>query len=182
MSLCCIGWVCIPMNAIWPLLLFLLQPVWGYVQKIMGWEKKEAAKGAPINSSYSCCDNNEGAEIVSSSSESAFDFPPSPFDFDESMSWDFMIQSKQPVIAKFTASWCKPCKAIAPVLSGLAAKYQGRVHICNVDVDAHEGLQSRYKVAGIPTMVALKGGRTVKKLTSSVPGEVEEFVKIVASM
>ena len=135
----------------------------------MGWEKKEAVAakscGAPATSESSCCANDNGS--TSSASENVFDFPASPFDFDETMNWDSMIQSKTPVIAKFTASWCKPCKAIAPTIDALAETYKGKVHFVNVDVDAHEGIQSRYKVIGIPTMLALKGGQTVKKITSS---------------
>ena len=141
------------MNAIWPLLLFLIKPVWEYLQKFLGWEKNEAVAvkscGASVTSECSCCPKTENG-ASGSSDEVVFDFPESPFDLDESMSWDFMIQSKTPVVAKFTASWCKPCKAIAPTLNALAETYRGKVHFVNVDVDAFEGIQSRYKVLGSP--------------------------------
>lgn len=65
------------------------------------------------------------------------------------------------VVVDFWATWCPPCRAIAPTLKELAAEYEGRVKICKVDVDQNPELAERFKIEGIPNLILFKDGEVV---------------------
>lgn len=66
------------------------------------------------------------------------------------------------VIVDFYATWCGPCKQLAPVLSAIAVKYQGKVTVLKVDVDKSRPLAQEFEVSGIPAMFFFHNGRLVK--------------------
>jgi len=69
-----------------------------------------------------------------------------------------VLESELPVIVDFWAPWCRPCDAIEPHLRALAEKWDGRVVLVRVDVDAEPALSSRYGVLSLPTVILFAGG------------------------
>lgn len=72
-------------------------------------------------------------------------------------------------IVDFWATWCGPCKMIAPILDQLAIEYQGKVKVTKLDVDANIKTGSRFNVRSIPTLLFFKGGKVVDQIIGAVP-------------
>ncbi|MDF0542922.1 thioredoxin [Sphingobium sp. H39-3-25] len=69
-----------------------------------------------------------------------------------------VLNASQPVLVDFTATWCGPCKALAPALSDMAAMYDGAVRIVKLDIDESASLAEKYGVRGVPTLMLFQGG------------------------
>lgn len=80
-----------------------------------------------------------------------------------------VLQSEQPVLVDFGASWCGPCRKIAPEVDAVAEQYEGRARVFTVDVDQEPDLAARYGVQGLPTLLVFKGGRPVSQIVGLVP-------------
>jgi thioredoxin 1 len=80
-----------------------------------------------------------------------------------------VLQSSEPVLVDFWATWCPPCRMIAPFVESLAAEFEGRVRVGKLDVDANPETAERYQVSGIPTLLVFKNGQVVEQRVGALP-------------
>jgi thioredoxin 1 len=89
-----------------------------------------------------------------------------------------VLRSEQPVLVDFWAVWCGPCKAIAPIVDGVAQTYAGKLKVAKVNVDQNGATPSRYNIRGIPTLLFFKGGKIADQVVGYCGQDViEEKVK-----
>lgn len=70
-----------------------------------------------------------------------------------------VLKSSVPVLVDFTATWCGPCKALAPVLDTLATEGVGKYKVVKVDIDEAPGLAAQFKIRGVPTCLVFELGQ-----------------------
>ena len=81
----------------------------------------------------------------------------------DSRTFEQAIAGDKPVLVDFWATWCGPCRMIAPVIEEIAADFEGRAVVGKVDVDQEPGLAQRFGVMSIPTLIIFKGGKVVEQ-------------------
>ena len=80
-----------------------------------------------------------------------------------------VLRAAEPVLVDFFATWCGPCRALAPTLDELAGDLAGRARVVKLDVDQAPELAGRYAVSSIPCLVVFKGGQEVGRLVGAAP-------------
>ncbi|HEY0529843.1 MAG TPA: thioredoxin [Gemmatimonadaceae bacterium] len=85
-------------------------------------------------------------------------------------------------VVDFWATWCAPCRMIAPVLDQLAAEYQGKAKVAKVDVDTNIKTSTKFNVRSIPAILFFKDGKLVDQVIGFVgkPALAEKFAKYAA--
>ena len=88
-----------------------------------------------------------------------------------------VLQSDLPVLVDFWASWCAPCRAIAPIVEEMSNEYAGKVRVAKMNVDENPATPGKYGVRGIPTLILFKGGKVLDQLVGAVPkGQIKDLI------
>jgi thioredoxin 1 len=83
-----------------------------------------------------------------------------------------VLNSPTPVLVDFQATWCGPCRMLAPVLEQIAGDYQGRLRFVKVDIDQSPGLASKYRITGVPSLLLFENGGVVDQIVGALPPQM----------
>ncbi len=75
-----------------------------------------------------------------------------------------LINQEKLVVVDYTATWCGPCRLVAPIIDQLAEDYQGKAEVVKVDLDQNKGNAKQYKIRSIPTVLIFKNGQEVERI------------------
>jgi thioredoxin 1 len=92
-----------------------------------------------------------------------------------------VLKAASPVVVDFYATWCGPCKRLAPVMEELAGTYKDQVRFVKVDIDRSPELAKQYEIEGVPTVIFFKDGKIANKIVGLVPkGALKEKIDSLA--
>ena len=83
--------------------------------------------------------------------------------------FEAIVAEGKPVVLDIWATWCGPCRAIAPVIEELANDYDGKAVIAKLDVDQNPDTAAKFGIRSIPTLHVFKGGEVVEQIVGAVP-------------
>ena len=92
-------------------------------------------------------------------------------------SFNQIIQSDQPVLVDFFATWCGPCQMLAPILKEVKANLGERISIIKIDVDKNQAVAAQYQVRGVPTMILFQNGKPLWRQSGVM--SKEDIIKII---
>ncbi len=78
-----------------------------------------------------------------------------------------IVSGDKPVVIDFWATWCGPCRRVAPIIEELASEYEGRAVVGKVDVEDQDELAAQFGIRNIPTVLFIKGGQVVDKIVGT---------------
>jgi len=82
---------------------------------------------------------------------------------------DEVLDSDVPVLVDFWATWCGPCRQIAPIIEDLADEFEGRAKVAKMDVDDNPATPQQYGVRSIPTLLFIKNGEVEEQMIGAAP-------------
>ena len=94
-----------------------------------------------------------------------------PITVDEGNFDEIVLQSKIPVMVDFWATWCGPCRMVAPIVEELAEEYDGKISVGKLDVDQNPRVASRYGIMSIPSLIIFKDGKPFSNIVGFRPKE-----------
>ena len=88
-----------------------------------------------------------------------------------------VLKAGEPVLVDFWATWCGPCKMVAPTIEALAEEYQGRVKVGKLSTEENQKVPADLGVQAIPTVILFKDGKEVDRVMGAAPKEA--FVELI---
>ncbi len=89
-----------------------------------------------------------------------------------------VLESDIPVLVDFWATWCGPCKMLAPTISKIAEEKAGQIKVCKLDVDEEPEIAAQFGISSIPTLIVFKAGKPAKKSIGVQPKAAIEAMLI----
>jgi thioredoxin 1 len=93
--------------------------------------------------------------------------------------FDNVLESESLVVVDFTATWCGPCRKVAPLLEQLATEYQNQIKVVKVDIDQNKVNAKKFGIKSIPAVLMFKSGQLVENIVGIAP--YEKFSQAVAA-
>ncbi len=93
--------------------------------------------------------------------------------------FDELIASKDVCVVDFSATWCGPCRMMAPILEDVSDKYKGKYFFYQIDIDSAEEIAQKFEVTAVPTIIIFKNGKEVGRTTGYQ--EFDEFERFLNS-
>ena len=92
--------------------------------------------------------------------------------------YESLKNGEQPLVIDFWATWCGPCRMVAPIIEELANEYDGKVTIGKCDVEEADEIAAEFGIRSIPTIVFMKGGKVLDKIVGAASkSKIEDKIK-----
>ena len=89
-----------------------------------------------------------------------------------------VLKNSKPALVDYWATWCAPCRALAPVIDEIAAQYAGQVDVFKMDIDQNPATPAQLGIRGVPTVILFKDGKAVGQVVGAVPkAQIENLIK-----